>query len=103
MPHDATEPKLFDPVAFGVQIATLRKARGLPQDKLAEAVGISRPHLQNIESGLSDRTKRTPLNPRLDTLLRLCQALDAKVVIDLSHPIGMVIQFEPGINATERL
>ena len=47
----------------------------LSQQKLAEQVGISTNHLQLLESGLSDRKKHTPANPRLSTLIALSTAL----------------------------
>lgn len=50
--------------------------RNLSQQSLAEQVGISTNHLQLLESGLSDRKKGTPANPRLSTLLALSQALE---------------------------
>ena len=87
------EQTLFDPIAFGAQIAARRKALRIPQDKLAEAVGISRVQLQNLEIGLSDRSKGTPANPRLRTLIGLCRELHGR--IDLAYPGGAVIVFEP--------
>ncbi|GAA4740744.1 helix-turn-helix transcriptional regulator [Gordonia alkaliphila] len=61
---------------LGTQIARLRHARELSQDALAERAGISTNHLQLLESGLSDRSKKTPANPRLSTLIALSAALD---------------------------
>lgn len=61
---------------LGTHIARLRVQRNLSQQSLAEQVGISTNHLQLLESGLSDRKKGTPANPRLSTLLALSQALE---------------------------
>ena len=85
----------MDFVAFGAQLAQRRRDLGLPQDKLAEAVGISRVQLQNIEHGWSDRSKRTPANPRLSTLVALCRELAGRVTIDVSSPVGVVVEFDP--------
>lgn len=84
--------------ALGARLAELREARNLTQEALAHQVGISRNHLQLLEAGLSDRAKRTPANPTLDTLMRLCRALHVQAVIDLAHPSGTAIRFipEPG-------
>ena len=63
-------PTTLDVAALGRQLRTRREQLERPQDELALAVGISRVQLQNIESGLSDRAKRTPANPRLSHLGR---------------------------------
>ena len=86
------EQALFDPVAFGSRIAERRKQMRIPQDKLAESVGISRVQLQNLELGWSDRAKATPANPRLSTLIGLCRELGGR--IDLAYPTGLVIVFD---------
>lgn len=56
-----------------------REAAGLTQEKAAERAGISRNHYQLLESGLSDRAKGTPANPRLTTLVDLAKALRCSV------------------------
>lgn len=61
---------------LGTRIARLRVAREFSQESLAQQVGISTNHLQLLESGLSDRKKGTPANPRLSTLVALSEALD---------------------------
>lgn len=60
---------------LGTRIAYLRVQKSLSQEALAQQVGISTNHLQLLESGLSDRTKRSPANPRLSTLVALSDAL----------------------------
>lgn len=61
---------------LGTLIARRRMEMDLSQESLAEQVGISTNHLQLLESGLSDRKKGTPANPRLSTLVALSQALE---------------------------
>ena len=53
-----------------------RRVANLTQEKAAERAGVTRQHYQLLESGLSDRAKNTPANPRLSTLLALCQAFE---------------------------
>jgi transcriptional regulator with XRE-family HTH domain len=91
-----------DAIALGARLAQRRKDLGLPQDRLAEAVGISRVQLQNIERGWSDRAKQTPANPRLSTLVALCRALDGRLTIDITTPAGVTIEFLPLKIDTER-
>lgn len=94
MPTGESDLQLFDPVALGEQVAERRRAKGIPQDKLALAVGISRVQLQNLERGLSDRAKGTPANPRLTTLVGLCRELGGTLRIDLARPSRVEIIFE---------
>jgi len=62
-------------LAFALRVRRQRERAGLTQEIAAERVGISRNHYQLLESGLSDRAKLTPANPRLSTLLALAAAL----------------------------
>ncbi|WP_262852229.1 helix-turn-helix domain-containing protein [Mumia quercus] len=64
----------LDPVIARALAATLRALRaetGLSQEEVAHAAGITRNHYQLLESGLSDRAKGSPANPRLSTLIDL--------------------------------
>lgn len=61
---------------LGIEIGRLRNERGLSQEALGQAVDISTNHIQLLESGLSDRKKQSPANPRLSTLVALSRALD---------------------------
>lgn len=63
---------------FGEQIATLRRARGLTQRALAQAIGLSPEHLSRIEHG-----RRPP--PRRAVVLLLCEALGAAAESDLTR------------------
>jgi transcriptional regulator with XRE-family HTH domain len=82
---------------LGDQLAARRRELGITQEQLAERVGIHRVQIQNIERGYSDRTKRTPSNPRLSTLIALCRELQLKATIDVTSPIGLEIAFEARI------
>jgi transcriptional regulator with XRE-family HTH domain len=55
----------------GDRIADLRVAAHHTQESFCEATGISRSHLQRIESGEAD--------PRYGDLLRIAAALDTRV------------------------
>ncbi|GAB09609.1 putative Xre family DNA binding protein [Gordonia araii NBRC 100433] len=64
---------------LGVEVQRRRIESKLSQEQLANAVGISKNHLQLLESGLSDRKKGTPANPRLGTLIALGRELGVDV------------------------
>ena len=78
MPQSEIERDLAD--ALGRRLAGLREARGLTQEALAEATGISRNHYQLLENGISNRQTRKPANPRLSTLVALSEALGMTTV-----------------------
>lgn len=59
----------------GVQLARLREKRGLNQTQLAARAQMSGPKVSNIE--------RRPANVQLDTLIRLCGALGARLEVRL--------------------
>lgn len=76
---------------FGRHLERLRAATGMTQEQVAQAAGLNRNHYQLLESGLSDRRKNTPANPKLATLIALADALGTTVtdiVVELfpSHP-----------------
>jgi transcriptional regulator with XRE-family HTH domain len=54
--------------ALGSAVLQRRRAQGLSQEDLGEVAGVDRTYVSGLESG-----KR---NPTLETLLRLCGALD---------------------------
>ena len=62
---------------LGVQLQRARIARGLSQEALAHAAGISTYTYQKFEKGES--RSGTPMNPRLRTLIALAAALDMRV------------------------
>ncbi len=61
------------------RLRDLRDASGLTQEQVAHAAVINRNHYQLLESGLSDRAKGTPANPRLSTLVSLAVVLGTTV------------------------
>lgn len=62
---------------IGVNLQRERLARGLSQERLAHSAGISAYTYQKFEKGESK--PGTPMNPRLLTLLALCQAMSLKI------------------------
>jgi len=79
--------------ALGHRLRELRETAGYSQEKVAQAAGISRNHVQLIAAGLSDRRTRTPWNPHLSVLVAMCDALGVSV-IDLFAGVGDV-EFTP--------
>lgn len=73
VPESSVEQKLAE--ALGQRLAELRQARGLTQENVAQAAGISRNHYQLLEYGLGQRGDRKPANPRLSTLIALSNVL----------------------------
>ncbi|MDR1265067.1 MAG: helix-turn-helix transcriptional regulator [Propionibacteriaceae bacterium] len=74
----------FDPQAraalarqVGLRLQRLRLERGLSQERVAHLAGISAYTYQKFEKGES--RPGSPLNPRLFTLLALCQTLGVGV------------------------
>ncbi len=57
------------------QVTQQRKARGLSQKELAELTGTTQSAIARLESGGRP--------PRIDTLLRIAEALDCELVVDL--------------------
>ena len=55
------------------QVAAQRKARGLSQAELAELTGTTQSAIARLESGGRP--------PRIDTLLRIAEALDCELVV----------------------
>lgn len=72
--------------AVGFRITRLRKARGLRQDDLAVAIGLTRPSIANTESG----RQRVPLH----TLLAIAQALGVELVdlLAVERPMPVLAQ-----------
>jgi transcriptional regulator with XRE-family HTH domain len=66
----------LSPKNLGMKIKRLRKRRGLTQAELANAVGISRVHLANMESADNVAHHR---KPSLPTLEKLAKALKVKL------------------------
>lgn len=77
MSESAIEEELA--AALGRRLTELRQARGLTQEVVAHAAGISRNHYQLLEYGLGRRGDRKPANPRLSTLVALSEVLGTTV------------------------
>lgn len=80
--------------ALGWRVRTLRLEREMTQEQLANAAGVSRNQVQNIEASRNNarrddgRLAPGPGNPRLDTLFALAEALDVSLVSLLPHRLG---------------
>jgi transcriptional regulator with XRE-family HTH domain len=57
------------------QVAEQRKAHGLSQQQLAELTGTTQSAIARLESGGRP--------PRIDTLLRIAEALDCELAVEL--------------------
>lgn len=68
-PGFAAAWELEEPLAtLAVNVATLRRARGLTQKELADLAGMRQPRVAEIERG--------DANPELKTLIRIARALE---------------------------
>ena len=70
---DADQGWFFGQIAE--QVIEQRKARGLSQKELAELTGTTQSAIARLESGGRP--------PRIDTLLRIAEALDCELIVDL--------------------
>ena len=70
---DADQGWFFAQVAE--QVTEQRRARGLSQAELAELTGTTQSAIARLESGGRP--------PRIDTLLRIAEALDCELIVDL--------------------
>ena len=61
------------PLSLGSRLAALRRVRGLTQQQLATAAGLTQVHIARLETG--SRGQAIPY----DTLRRLARALAARV------------------------
>lgn len=61
--------------AIADEVATRREARGLSQQELAAMVGTTQSAIARLETGGRP--------PRIDTLLRIAEALDCDLVVEL--------------------
>jgi transcriptional regulator with XRE-family HTH domain len=57
---------------MGDELRKLRERAGLTQEQLSFRAGVSRPYVSSLERDLS--------SPTVDTLFRICDALDASAV-----------------------
>lgn len=59
---------------WGERVRTEREAAGLTQAELADAIGTSQPAIARLEAG--------GVNPSLDTLARVAQALGLELIVE---------------------
>ena len=64
-------------VMAGAAVAAARARKGFSQKELSEATGIDQSDLSKIERGVA--------NPSVGTLKRIADALDAQLIISISH------------------
>jgi transcriptional regulator with XRE-family HTH domain len=64
-------PRSKEHAAYGAALRTLRTARGMSQETLANAAGLDRTYVAGIERG--------ERNPSLTSLLRLTEALGVRL------------------------
>jgi transcriptional regulator with XRE-family HTH domain len=64
------DPTYSDTIAFGQRLRALRAERGISQDTLADKTGIHHTAIGRLERGVRE--------PRLKTILRLADGLDAQ-------------------------
>ena len=65
----------------GDKLQAVRKSRGLSQSELAQKSGINRRTLQDYEQGNKDLN-----SVKLETILRLCIALECKMIDIINSP-----------------
>lgn len=75
---------------LGRRLADLRLSKGMTQEQVAHAAGVSRNHYQLMERGFSDRAKQRPANPRLSTLRGIAEVMGLSVT-DL---VGTLVEDE---------
>lgn len=79
---------------FGRRIRDLRRARGMTQEQLAQASGVSRNQIQNVEVARSNARDEdgNPIpstsNPTLDTIWSIARALDVEVTFLVARDAG---------------
>jgi transcriptional regulator with XRE-family HTH domain len=69
---------------IGVRLQRARERRGLSQERTAHLAGIASYTYQKLEKGES--RPGSPLNPRLSTLVSLCEVLEFSVADLLPEP-----------------
>lgn len=84
MVRDASTPTWPDCAReIGFRLQRARKAKAMSQEAVAHAAGIALLTYYKFEKGESK--PGTPMNPRLTTLLALCQALEIELIDLIRH------------------
>lgn len=63
---------------LGLALRSARRARGMTQQQLSAAAGVSRPQISTIESGRA--------NPGMATVMRLLRALNCSLTLVVADP-----------------
>lgn len=94
---------------LGQRLIGLRLSRGMTQEQVAYAAGLSRNHYQLLERGFSDRLEQRPANPRLSTLRGIAEVMGlpvsdllAQLLADQPLASGGRLQAPPGSLGTGR-
>lgn len=75
--------------SFGLRLKTIRQARGLTQQEVAQLCGMHHNQVSNLERNTSNREPFIA-DPQLSTVYRLARALEvppAYLLPDLDHPV----------------
>lgn len=70
---------------LGINLLRAREAKGWSQERVAHAAGLSSYTYQKFEKGES--RPGSPMNPRLTSLLALCQVLEVPLTTLLPSPL----------------
>ena len=70
----------FDATEFAARLSTLRKAQGMTQEEMAEALNISLEHLSKMERG-----KRKPAIDLISAMACYCRGSTDYVVMGKDH------------------
>lgn len=88
MNEPADDPWSAYVAELGLALARARSRRGLSQEKVAAAAGISPFTYRKLEKGVSN--PGSPANPRLRTLVSLAEVLDVAVASLLPDDPGAI-------------
>ena len=75
---------------LGVALTAHRQRKGMSQEAVAHAAGVSRNYYQLLEHGWSVRAAKTPANPTLSVFVALAEALDvepSKLLTEIYPPL----------------
>ncbi len=83
----ATAWTAVDAESLGNELRTIRENKGLTQEQIAYAAGITRNHYALLEAGQSSSRKPGEANPRISTLASIATALNVPL-LDLLAPLS---------------
>jgi UDP-N-acetylglucosamine 1-carboxyvinyltransferase len=70
--------RIYNATSLGVAISELRRRRGMTQEQLAEALGISQSYVSTLEQGHA--------NKQLERIIAALRILDARLVVQPGAP-----------------